>query len=113
MPPPPGSRFGAEARIFAVGSTRATMTKMSTAGLIVSVTISGTCDVSFALFPREFQVLPAESNVLSPLGQYGQESFTEIRRRRVAVKKSTLVNADRYGEMWLDRDWPFWPRGWE
>jgi hypothetical protein len=83
------------------------LTKMSTAGLIVSVTISGTCDVSFALFHRKIQVVTGESNVLSPRGQYGQESFTEIRCRRAAVKTSTSVGDDRSGEMWLDRDWPF------
>src|SRR5690349_14635910 len=42
MPPPPGSRLGAEQRSFDVGSTRATLTKMSIAGLIVRVTMSGT-----------------------------------------------------------------------
>jgi len=35
-------RLGAEQRSFRVGSTRPTFTKMSMAGLIVSVTISGT-----------------------------------------------------------------------
>jgi hypothetical protein len=34
--------LGDEQRSFDVGSTRATLTKMSTAGLIVSVTMSGT-----------------------------------------------------------------------
>jgi hypothetical protein len=40
MPPPPGSRLGADVRIFRVGSTRAVLTKMSTAGLMVIVTMS-------------------------------------------------------------------------
>src|SRR4051794_40382194 len=40
MPPPPGSRFGAEQRILLVGSTRVVLTKMSTAGLMVMVTMS-------------------------------------------------------------------------
>jgi hypothetical protein len=41
IPPPPGSRFGAEQRNFLVGSTRETFTKMSIAGLIVIVAMSG------------------------------------------------------------------------
>jgi hypothetical protein len=40
MPPPPGSRLGAEVRILRVGSIFAVLTKMSTAGLMVIVTMS-------------------------------------------------------------------------
>jgi hypothetical protein len=52
MPPPPGSRLGAEQRIFLVGSTRSTLTKMSTAGLIVIVAMSGIVAESAAFGSR-------------------------------------------------------------
>jgi hypothetical protein len=42
MPPPPGSRLGDEQRNFLVGATRETLTKMSMAGLMVRVAMSGT-----------------------------------------------------------------------
>jgi hypothetical protein len=83
MPPPPGSRFGAEQRIFAVDSTRATLTKMSTAGLIVSVTMSGTFYVSFRQFsPDKNPDCHHQSNVLSA---GGQSESNLSRNRGVAV----------------------------
>jgi hypothetical protein len=50
MPPPPGSRLDGEQRNFRVACTRGTLTKMSMAGLIVSVTMSGTLGLFIAVF---------------------------------------------------------------
>src|SRR5689334_5889271 len=98
MPPPPGSRFGGEQRSFDVGSTRATLTNISTAGLIVRVTISGTLSRSEAgsagkraeRLGNSFRLLALRVDCLRASASW----------RRCAEQR--LAADDRSAEMWLN-----------